>query len=185
MSKQTYNSRNTTTKQATLSNRVDEAEKNLGSLRDKAQDIEDSLDSKISQKENRSIEVLAVITAFLAFVSVEFQIFKVLTDKNSIIGFTFILLGSMLCFIFGINIIIGSGKNNIWYTKIISFVVPAVLIIFGVLFFTKGSVSLVGNSYAKSEDFEIYKSKTENLEKSFQCLSIKGYFSAKCLEKDK
>ena len=77
-------------------NRVDEFE---SKMEDTARRTEDKLSDKIDDSKLKTIETLGIFVALFTFVSIDFQVFKMFNNPQSIAGLMLILLGSLLTFI--------------------------------------------------------------------------------------
>lgn len=62
-------------------------------------ETEEKLNNKIDDSKLKTIETLGIFVALFTFVSIEFQVFRMFDDPQSVAGLTLILLGSLLTFI--------------------------------------------------------------------------------------
>lgn len=132
----------------------------------------------IRKDSSRNIEILAIFSALLAFVSVEIQLFRVLNNENAIIGLTLILLGSLVFFVALFDLILNNETNQVKSYLIIG--LSVVFIGTGVYFF-KQSKNFDG-VLIKTEEFNKYKIKNDELNSILNCLKNKGYISEKCYQ---
>lgn len=73
-------------------------------------ETKDELSDKIDDSKLKTIETLGIFVALFTFVSVEFQVFRMLDDPQSIAGLTLILLGSLLTFITVLDSVLSKVK---------------------------------------------------------------------------
>ena len=71
---------------------------------------EKELSNKIDDSKLKTIETLGIFVALFTFVSVEFQVFRMLDNPQSIAGLTLILLGSLLTFITVLDSVLSKVK---------------------------------------------------------------------------
>ena len=142
------------------------------------------LKEELSEYKVKMIEVLAVFIALFTFISVDIQIFKSNVSFLSSLGFTLVMLGSLLMFIVSL-VYIFDFKNNffLWISFIIS-----VLLIGGGIYCVSIEYNgikkiLETNFYTKDEINTSKNTKLEEFKKCFlESFKNKGYFDIKCLE---
>ncbi|MFH1233419.1 MAG: hypothetical protein V1649_02085 [Patescibacteria group bacterium] len=150
-------------------------------IREQVEPIKDDLnDYKV-----KMIEVLAIFVALFTFISVDIQIFKSDISKLSALGFTLIMLGTLLIFIIILAYIFDSKNKGTLLTSIlITSIVLIAIGIFSIGVEYKGvKKNLETNFYTKTQ---IDDSKNIKLEEFKKCLkdslNEKGSFSKKCFE---
>lgn len=143
-----------------LKNEVDKARKKIPKQIEKAIEDEgidekidknirkkvEKLDQKIENSSLRMVEVLGIFVALFTFISIDVQIFKGSISIFSATGFSLIVLGSLLSFVFTLHLFLNDNKKYIW-----------LLLIFSVLLISAGIFSI----------WKDYKSYTKKFEEDF------------------
>lgn len=75
-------------------------------------DIKTDVEKSLENKQIKIIEGLGIFVALFTFISVEFQVFKIYTHPYSIIGITFIFLGSLLILISVLDFLLNFNKDS-------------------------------------------------------------------------
>jgi hypothetical protein len=111
--------------------------------------IEESLSAKEKEdakSSNRNIEILAVFVTLFTFISIETQILRSGISFITAIGFSLLMLGSLIFFIFSLHFLIRSEKVLSEYVQFFLLLVIALLIIATGLFFVyKGEKSFLSD----------------------------------------
>ena len=74
--------------------------------------IKTDVEKSLENKQIKIIEGLGIFVALFTFISIEFQIFKIYTHPYSIIGITFIFLGSLLILISVLDFLLNLNKDS-------------------------------------------------------------------------
>jgi hypothetical protein len=104
--------------------RVDDLEKRL-----------DDDESKIEETKSQNIETLGLFVALFTFISVEFSLFKELTDFNMTISLTLIIAGLLIFFVLLLHNVVRTANSHRWWLfYLVLFVVAVSLVGFGIYF---------------------------------------------------
>jgi heme/copper-type cytochrome/quinol oxidase subunit 4 len=156
--------------------KIKEIEKNF-------QEIEKNLLAKeIEEKKssNRNIEILAIFVTLFTFISIDTQILRSGISFVSAVGFSLIILGALLFFIFSLNFFITNEKKwENYFQYFLLLIIPIVMIGVGLSFIYLGeksfSLSLDNKYYNKLEvDQKISEESNKALENFKKCISSKG-----------
>jgi hypothetical protein len=147
--------------------------------------IEDNLSEKEKddiKSSNRNIEVLAVFVTLFTFVSIETQILRSGISFITAIGFSMIMLGGLLFFLFSLNFFIKNDRNwRDYFQYLFLLVISLGIISTGLFSVYKGEASfyagLDNKYYQKSEvDQKITTGSTGPLENFKKCILLNGTY---------
>lgn len=136
---------------AEVDNRITDLEKQTSKIEEKI----DRFDEKIKDSNLKTIETLGIFVALFTFVSVEFQIFKDQVTFLAGLGFTLILLGSLLSFLWILRISVRENQSNDSMDNLTVFSWAFILIVAGIVAigieYSNFPPKLEENYYSKQE----------------------------------
>lgn len=95
-------------------------------------------DKKIEQSKDKNIETLGLFVALFTFISVEFSLFRTITDFSAAVSISFIAAGLLIFFVLILHlVIISSGNNTSWFIKgfyVFLFLIAIILVYSGINF---------------------------------------------------
>ncbi len=93
---------------------------------------------KIEQSRDKNIEALGLFVALFTFISIEFSLFREITNFSAAVSITLIAAALLLLFVLSLHlIIISSGNNSSWWIRafyISLFLVVIALLLIGINF---------------------------------------------------
>ncbi len=144
-----------------------------------------SVEEKITEFKIKTIEILAIFVALFTFVSVDIQIFKSEISFYTAIGFSLIMLGSLLLFILTLYVFIDLSAHQNKSKLIVGFIFMVVLVASGISIATidyHGYTKEIREAFYSRDELKQLVTEHQKSQKIIDCLLILGYFNAKCLK---
>jgi di/tricarboxylate transporter len=95
----------------------------------------EKLTKEIESSKRDQVTILGIFASFITFTSVEFQLLKNITSIGDYIALTFLLLASMLLFVFGLKYLIAEDVDKKFYRKPL-FIVIFTLVLLSIVFYS-------------------------------------------------
>jgi hypothetical protein len=106
----------------------------------------EKLTKEIEASKRDQVTILGVFASFITFVSVDFQLLKSVSSVGDYFALTFLLLASMLLFVFGLKYLLVDDVVKYYYKKPLA-VIIAIAVCFSISFY---SIPRVVNYYFTS-----------------------------------
>lgn len=155
------------------------------SYSDRINKIESSLSAKEKDEiksSNRNIEILAVFVTLFTFISIETQILRSGISFITAVGFSLVILGGLLFFLFSLNFFIEKEKKWLDFGQYIVLLIMSFAILgLGLFFIHEGEKTFYTNLddkfYKKSEaDQQIILNSTKPLDDFKKCILLNGNY---------
>jgi len=154
-------------KKEVVTPQIESANKYTSSQGDRIDKLEEVFEKRLATNTTNLITVFGIFASIVTFLSIEIQIFKNVCNPSRLLGFSFIVLASLLSFVFILHLIASSWINEKTkeYPKSIVVFIALLFVGGGALFFVGKDEVLCKENYIfqrYSDDFDNRQIELEN-----------------------
>lgn len=130
----------------------DSASKLLSRQDEKIDKLEDVFEKRLSANTTNLITVFGIFASIVTFLSIEIQIFKNICDPYRLLGFSLVILASLLSFIFILHLI-----ASFWINEKAKEYPKSILVFIALLFIGGGALFFVGKDEVLCKENYIFQ----------------------------